>query len=197
VGLASDHIIVVPVKATHPGVVPQHRNHPVLLRLKPPGGFLYAGLKQIVNGPGLTRGKIPVMKPALKGVVVAVIASALGNVFEFHVRGIIKANGPPLGAHFRIQEILPDHRDVIDIEGKVSRIADLLQDRIRIHTHRGHRGLVVQTDLWDDDAHSVFGIPVMFGKNPDLLDNLVCQQLLCDALGIVLTDFRAPDAEAL
>ncbi len=86
-GLALDHIGELVVELPHPGVVPQHRHHPGLMPGDLPGGRLDADLEGVVQGEDGAAHRIPVMKPPPEGVVIAVVAAGLGQVFQFHVGG--------------------------------------------------------------------------------------------------------------
>jgi hypothetical protein len=85
VGFGGDAIIMVLIEPGHPGVVPEDGNHPVLFLLDLKGRGLDAGLEEVVHGPPFPGGKIVIMKKAAEGVMVAMVAAGLGDVFQFHI----------------------------------------------------------------------------------------------------------------
>jgi len=124
VGFTSDGIIEVIVKTGDAGIVPEHRNDPVLLLHDRQRWFFDAGLEKAVDNRVLAGAKIPVVKLPSEGVVVAVVAPRLGDGFQFHIRGQGKAHPLPSFKHFRAKEVGPDDRNITGIEREIAGVAE-------------------------------------------------------------------------
>ncbi len=92
-GLGRNHVMVLLVKAGHAGIVPEDRDHPVFFPLDLQGRGLDKGFEKIIDQDFFSRIQIPVLKKALKSIVIAMIAPGLGDVFQLHVGGLRKAHG--------------------------------------------------------------------------------------------------------
>jgi hypothetical protein len=193
VGLAGDHVKMIVIETAHSGIVPEHRHDPRLLLRQRHGGLFDAGLEQGVDCLFGALRHIPVPEHALKGVVVAVVAAGLGNIFQFDVGGLGETHFGAAGHHFRIEEVLPDGGHIFGIKGKIALIADAHKGVVTVDGHSGHRGGVIEKHFGDDDADAGFRIPIRGAEYLPLLDNVIGQQLGRDAIDIVPAEQVAPD----
>ena len=86
-GLARNGVVMAVVESGHPGIIPEHGNDPILFLFDLEGWALDTGFKEIIDGFTFTGRKIPVPEKPLEGVMVAVIAAGLGDIFKLDVRG--------------------------------------------------------------------------------------------------------------
>ena len=123
-GFTGDHIVVCLIKLPHTSIVPQHRHHPGFFVFKGQGGIFNIFFKEVYLLHRFVGGPIDVPKKPLKGIVIAMVTAGLGDIFQFHIRGLGKASLFPGSQHIRVQKISPDHRNIPGIKGQIPGITD-------------------------------------------------------------------------
>ena len=132
VGLAGDGVVVIVVEAPYPGVVPQDRHHPRFLLLQGQGRRFDAGLEQAVDRLLFAAGKILIVEKAPEGVVIAMVAARLGDIFQLQIGGFGQPDLGALGLHPRVQKIGADHGDIVGIERQVALDAQAPQGLVAV-----------------------------------------------------------------
>ena len=125
-GLTGNDIVMIIIETADTGVVPQYRDNPVFLIFECKSRRLYTGIKEVVRDLGFSRGKVAVSEQSLEGVMVAVITSALGNIFQFYIGWIRQTHASPFRPNGLIEEIGSYRRYVVRIQCQVSGIANRL-----------------------------------------------------------------------
>ena len=197
VGLAGDHVEVVFIEAADPGVVPKDRNHPVLFPLQGQRGRLDITVEEVVDGFVPAGVQVTIVKQPLEGVVVAMIAAGLGDVFQLHIGGIGEAERPPAFLDFFFQEIGSDRWNVGWIQRQISLVADAAEGFIAVDGDHRNGRRVIEPHLGKDQADPFVRIPVLTGKNLPLLDNVVCDQFPGNSVHVRFGQIRSGDAVSL
>ena len=84
------------------------------------------GLKNVVHHFGFARAHISVIKLTLKSIVVAVVASRLGNVLKLYICWIGEANFAAGSTHLWLEKIGTNYRHVIGMEGQITLLTQCL-----------------------------------------------------------------------
>ena len=163
VRLAGDRVVVVMVEAGDPGIVPQHGHHPLLLVRDLEGGGFDAGLEEAVHHLPVSGREVVVSEESPEGVVVAVIASRLGDVLQLHVGGEGEPMSLSLGQDILPQEVSADDRDVPLLEGEVAHCRDLFEVLVGRNRDGADPRLAVEDDLREDDPDPLLRVPIRFG----------------------------------
>jgi hypothetical protein len=82
-----------------------------------------ANFERVIQNKAFTAPRIPVIKPPTKGVVIAVVAPGLGQVFQFHVSGCRQSHcGTPV-LNFGALKVIQNNRQVGIPESQVASAA--------------------------------------------------------------------------
>ena len=116
------------------------------------------------------------MEQAPEGIVVALVAPGLGQVLQLHVGGRPQSHRGPAHLDFGPPEVIPDDGQVRVPERQIALAAQLPQGLERGEVEDRHLRGVRQLYPGQDDTHSCFRVPILPGKDPELLDHVVGQQ---------------------
>ena len=78
-------IVMGIIKTDGSSIVPQYRYHPGFLSFERQGWGFNAGFEQVVNSNFVSGVKVMIAKNASESIVIAMVASGLGKIFQLNV----------------------------------------------------------------------------------------------------------------